>query len=67
MDRANKIITEDDELAAMEKIFKISKVLERRIIGIHSRRKLKNSYEYECSFAPWSRTSGHEEREMRCP
>ncbi|EGZ69423.1 hypothetical protein NEUTE2DRAFT_169029 [Neurospora tetrasperma FGSC 2509] len=23
----------------------------RRVIGIHSRRKFKNSYEYECSFA----------------
>jgi elongation factor 3 len=49
MDRANKIITEDDE-AAMNKIFKIEGT-QRRIIGIHSRRKFKNSYEYECSFA----------------
>lgn len=49
MDRANKIITEDDE-QAMNKIFKIQDT-QRRIIGIHSRRKFKNSYEYECSFA----------------
>lgn len=49
MDRANKIITEDDE-AAMNKIFKVEGT-QRRVIGIHSRRKFKNSYEYECSFA----------------
>ena len=49
MDRANKIITEEDEKAA-EKIFKIQDS-QRRVIGIHSRRKFKNSYEYECSFA----------------
>jgi len=49
MDRANKIITEDDE-QAMNKIFKIEGTF-RRVIGISSRRKFKNSYEYECSFA----------------
>ncbi|KAL1305295.1 hypothetical protein AAFC00_002199 [Neodothiora populina] len=49
MDRANKIVTEDDE-KAMDKIYKIEGT-ERRVIGIHSRRKFKNSYEYECSFA----------------
>ncbi|KAI0467645.1 ABC transporter [Xylaria cf. heliscus] len=49
MDRANKIITEDDE-KAMDKIFKVDGT-QRRVIGINSRRKFKNSYEYECSFA----------------
>ncbi|KAL2761055.1 hypothetical protein ACRALDRAFT_2117701 [Sodiomyces alcalophilus JCM 7366] len=49
MDRANKIITEADE-KAMDKIYTIDGS-QRRIIGIHSRRKFKNSYEYECSFA----------------
>ena len=49
MDRANKIITEDDE-KAMDKIFRIQET-QRRVIGINSRRKFKNSYEYECSFA----------------
>ncbi|KAJ4405929.1 translational elongation factor EF-1 alpha [Neurospora sp. IMI 360204] len=49
MDRANKIITEADE-EAMNKVFKIEGT-PRRVIGIHSRRKFKNSYEYECSFA----------------
>ncbi|KAK3502412.1 elongation factor 3 [Neurospora crassa] len=49
MDRANKIITEADE-EAMNKVFKIEGT-HRRVIGIHSRRKFKNSYEYECSFA----------------
>lgn len=49
MDRANKIITEDDE-KAMDKIFKIEGT-QRRVIGINARRKFKNSYEYECSFA----------------
>lgn len=49
MDRANKIVTEEDE-KAMDKIYKIEGS-SRRVIGIHSRRKFKNSYEYECSFA----------------
>ncbi|KAI1125504.1 ABC transporter [Nemania abortiva] len=49
MDRANKIITEDDE-KAMDKIFRVDGS-QRRVIGINSRRKFKNSYEYECSFA----------------
>ncbi|ROW00992.1 hypothetical protein VSDG_02726 [Cytospora chrysosperma] len=62
MDRANKVITEDDELAA-KKIFKIQGT-ERRIIGIHSRRKLKNSYEYECSFALVENSGQKNEREV---
>ncbi|KAK6596030.1 elongation factor 3 [Botrytis cinerea] len=49
MDRANKIVTDEDE-KAMDKIYKIEGT-QRRVIGIHSRRKFKNSYEYECSFA----------------
>ncbi|KAI1004729.1 Elongation factor 3 [Podosphaera aphanis] len=49
MDRANKIVTDEDE-NAMLKIYKIDGT-QRRVIGIHSRRKFKNSYEYECSFA----------------
>jgi elongation factor 3 len=48
MDRANKIVTSDDE-KAMDKIYKVDGS-QRRVIGIHSRRKFKNSYEYECSF-----------------
>lgn len=48
MDRANKIVTSEDE-KAMDKIYKIEGS-QRRVIGIHSRRKFKNSYEYECSF-----------------
>lgn len=49
MDRANKIVTDEDE-KAMDKIYKIEGS-QRRVIGIHSRRKFKNTYEYECSFA----------------
>lgn len=48
MDRANTKITDDDELA-MNKIFHIEGT-QRRVISISSRRKYKNSYEYECSF-----------------
>ncbi|KAF1811456.1 elongation factor 3 [Eremomyces bilateralis CBS 781.70] len=49
MDRANKIITEEDE-KAMDRIYIINDS-QRRILGVHSRRKFKNSYEYECSFS----------------
>ncbi|KAL2867154.1 putative translation elongation factor eEF-3 [Aspergillus lucknowensis] len=49
MDRANKIVTDDDE-KAMLKIYKIDGS-HRRVIGVHSRRKYKNTYEYECSFS----------------
>ncbi|GMF98678.1 translation elongation factor activity protein [[Candida] boidinii] len=48
MDRASRQINENDE-EAMNKIFKIEGT-PRRIAGIHSRRKFKNTYEYECSF-----------------
>lgn len=48
MDRANTKITDDDEMA-MNKIFRIEGT-QRRVISISSRRKFKNSYEYECSF-----------------
>jgi len=48
MDRANKQVTEDDE-KAMDKIFTINDT-KRKVIGIHSRRKFKNSYEYGKSF-----------------
>ncbi|KAI5307258.1 translational elongation factor EF-1 alpha [Ascosphaera pollenicola] len=49
MDRANKQITENDE-KAMDHIYTIEGS-KRRVIGVLSRRKFKNSYEYECSFA----------------
>lgn len=49
MDRANKIVTEADE-KAMDKIYKVEGTL-RRVIGIHSRRKFKNTYEYEVSWS----------------
>ena len=48
MDRANRQVTESDT-ESMNKIFKIEGTL-RRISEIHSRRKFKNTYEYECSF-----------------
>jgi len=49
LDKAARQITQNDE-EAMNKIYKVEGT-QRRVIGIHSRRKLKNSYEYECSFA----------------
>ena len=49
MDRANKIITEEDVKAA-DKVYNIDNT-KRRVTGVLSRRKFKNSYEYECSFA----------------
>ena len=49
MDRANKIVTEEDE-KAMDRIYKVEGT-HRRVIGIHSRRKFKNTYEYEISWS----------------
>ncbi|KAL2825288.1 armadillo-type protein [Aspergillus cavernicola] len=49
MDRANKIVTDDDE-KAMLKVYKIEGT-PRRVLSVMSRRKYKNTYEYECSFA----------------
>jgi len=49
MDRANKIVTEEDE-KAMDKIYQVEGSF-RRVIGIHSRRKFKNTYEYEISWS----------------
>ena len=43
----NRACTEEDERGT--KIFRIEG-LQRHVISIHSRRKWKNSYEYECSF-----------------
>ncbi len=60
MDRANKIITEEDE-QAMNKIFRVGDT-QRRVIGINSRRKFKNSYEYECSFALGENVGSKQER-----
>ncbi|CAK7233986.1 translational elongation factor EF-1 alpha [Sporothrix eucalyptigena] len=48
MDRANTIVTEDDE-KAKEHIYTINGT-RRRVDKVLARRKLKNSYEYECSF-----------------
>jgi elongation factor 3 len=48
LDRANKQTTVDDE-KAMEKVFTVNDS-KRRVVGIKSRRKFKNSYEYECEF-----------------
>ncbi|KIH92589.1 elongation factor 3 [Sporothrix brasiliensis 5110] len=60
MDRANKIITEEDE-QAMNRVFRIGDT-QRRVIGINSRRKFKNSYEYECSFALGENVGTKQER-----
>ncbi len=49
MDRASRKINEKD-VDGMNKIFKIDGT-QRRVVGVHGRRKFKNSYEYECSFA----------------
>ncbi|QPG73213.1 translational elongation factor EF-1 alpha [Brettanomyces nanus] len=48
MDRANRKINEEDK-QGMNKVFKVQGT-PRKIAGIHSRRKFKNTYEYECSF-----------------
>lgn len=48
MDRANRKINESDK-QGMNKIFHIEGT-PRRIASINSRRKFKNTYEYECSF-----------------
>ncbi|CAK7210965.1 translational elongation factor EF-1 alpha [Sporothrix curviconia] len=48
LDRASKIITKEDE-KMRDHIYMINGT-QRRVDKIHSRRKLKNSYEYECSF-----------------
>ncbi|EGW32081.1 elongation factor 3 [Spathaspora passalidarum NRRL Y-27907] len=48
MDRASRQISESDE-QNMNKIFKVEGT-QRRIQGIHARRKFKNSYEYEISW-----------------
>ncbi|KAL1952816.1 hypothetical protein VTO42DRAFT_4135 [Malbranchea cinnamomea] len=48
LDRASKKVTQSDE-QAMLKIYNIDGT-KRRVIGVHARRKFKNSYEYECSF-----------------
>ncbi|CAK7240405.1 MAG: translational elongation factor EF-1 alpha [Sporothrix thermara] len=48
MDRASKVITEEDE-KLRDHIYMINGT-QRRVDKIHARRKLKNSYEYECSF-----------------
>lgn len=48
MDRASRQVNEQDE-NSMKKIFNVEGT-PRRIAGIHSRRKFKNSYEYEISW-----------------
>ena len=49
MDRANKIITEEDE-QSMLKIYRVEGT-QRRVMGVNARRKFKNSYEYEISWS----------------
>ena len=48
MDRANKIVTDADE-ENMKKIYKVDNT-QRRVVSVLSRRKFKNSYEYEISW-----------------
>ncbi|KAJ2903061.1 putative fungal-specific cytosolic translation elongation factor 3 (eEF3) [Zalerion maritima] len=48
MDRANKVVTDEDQ-ENMKKVFKVEGS-QRRVISVLSRRKLKNSYEYEVSW-----------------
>lgn len=48
MDRANKVVTENDE-EAMKKVYKVDGS-QRRVTHVLSRRKFKNSYEYEVSW-----------------
>lgn len=49
MDRASRVVTEADEEAMANKIFRVEGS-QRKILSINSRRKLKNSYEYEISW-----------------
>ena len=49
MDRANRQLTEADEEAMKKKVWRVEGTI-RKILSINSRRKLKNSYEYEISW-----------------
>ena len=49
MDRASRVVTEEEEEAMANKIFRVEGS-QRKILSINSRRKLKNSYEYEISW-----------------
>ncbi|BFZ56408.1 translational elongation factor EF-1 alpha [Savitreella phatthalungensis] len=49
MDRANRQLTEADEDAMKNKVWRVEGTV-RKILAINSRRKLKNSYEYEISW-----------------
>ncbi|ORY77668.1 elongation factor 3, variant 1 [Protomyces lactucae-debilis] len=49
MDRASRVVTEEDEEAMANKIFRVEGS-QRKILSINSRRKLKNSYEYEITW-----------------